>query len=92
MRLYIIIIHLAFGLIIKNGKMYVSKDYYQTTYNLFALTTKDHKENTLLMHSVNKYACFKKFLDNYEMGNVRYESREIKAMFTEIVNKVLIHK
>lgn len=76
----------------KEGKMYVSNDYYKTTYNIFALTTNDHSENTLLMKSINKYNCFKKFVDNYEMANVRYESQEIKAIFTEIINKILLHK
>ena len=74
------------------GKIYVSDDYYHTSYNIFALTTKDHTENTMLMKSINKYNCWKKFIVNYEIGNVRFESQEIKAIFTEIINKIIIHK
>lgn len=74
------------------GKIYVSNDYYKDTINLFALTNSDHNENTMLMKSLNKYSCWKKFIDNYELGNVRFESQEIKAVFTEIINQVLIHK
>lgn len=74
------------------GKIYVSSDYYPTSYNNFALTTADHNENTMLMKSINKYSCWKKFIDNYEVGNVRFESQEIKAIFTEIINKIIIHK
>lgn len=74
------------------GKIYVSNDYYKDTINLFALTNSDHNENTMLMKSLNKYNCWKKFIDNYELGNVRFESQEIKAVFTEIINQVLIHK
>lgn len=74
------------------GKIYVSSDYYPTNYSTFALTTKDHNENTMLMKSINKYSCWKKFIENYEVGNVRFESQEIKAIFTEIINKIIIHK
>ena len=74
------------------GKIYVSNDYYKDTLNLFALTNADHNENTMLMKSLNKYNCWKKFIDNYEIGNVRFESQAIKAVFTEIINQVLIHK
>ena len=74
------------------GKIYVSSDYYPNTYNMFALTTKDHNENTMLMKSINKYNCWKRFIENYEVGNVRFENQEIKAIFTELINKVLIHK
>ena len=44
------------------GKIYVSSDYYPTSYNTFALTTKDHTENTMLMQSINKYNCWKRLL------------------------------
>lgn len=76
----------------KEGKIYVSKDYIKNNYNNFALTTRDHNENTMLMKSINKYNCWRKFIDNYELGNVRFETQEIKAMFSEIINKILIHK
>lgn len=74
------------------GKIYVSNDYYKNSLNLFALTNQDHNENTMLMKSINKYNCWKKFIENYEIGNVRFESQEIKAVFTEIINKIVIHK
>ena len=74
------------------GKIYVSNDYYKQTLNLFALTNADHNENTMLMKSLNRYNCWKKFIENYQIGNVRFESQEIKAVFTEIINQVLLHK
>ena len=74
------------------GKIYVSNDCYKTTFNLFALTNSDHNENTMLMKSINKFNCWKTFMENYNLGNVRFESQEIKAVFTEIINQVLIHK
>ena len=85
---------LTFGIWIDftEGKIYVSNDYYPNSYNNFALTTKDHNENTMLMKTINKYNCWKRFIDNYEIGNVRFENQEIKAIFTEIINKVIIHK
>lgn len=76
----------------QEGKIYVSPDYYKSSPNIFALTTKDHSENTMLMKSINKYQCWKKFIDNYEIGNVRFESVQIKQIFTELINKILIHK
>ena len=74
------------------GKIFVSNDYYKNSFNIFALTNSDHNENTMLMKSINKYNCWKTFMDNYNLGNVRFESQEIKAVFTEIINQVLIHK
>lgn len=74
------------------GKIYVSNDYYKQSFNLFALTNSDHNENTMLMKSINKYNCWKTFMDNYNVGNVRFESQEIKGVFTEIINKIMIHK
>lgn len=74
------------------GKIYVSNDYYKQTFSLFALTNSDHNENTMLMKSINKYNCWKTFMDNYNVGNVRFENQEIKAVFTEIINKICINK
>ena len=74
------------------GKIFVSNDYYKNSFNIFALTNSDHNENTMLMKSINKYNCWKTFMDNYNLGNVRFETQEIKAVFTEIINQVLIHK
>lgn len=79
-------------MILRNGKIYVSHDYIKNSNNIFALTTRDHNENTMLMKSINRYQCFKKFLDNYELGNVRFESQEIKSIFTDIISKILIYK
>ena len=62
----------------QEGKIFVSSDYYKSSPNIFALTTRDHTENTMLMKSINKYQCWKKFIDNYEIGNVRFESVQIK--------------
>lgn len=71
------------------GKVYVSNDYFKNSPNIFALTLKDHNENTMLIKSITRYSCWKKFIENFELGNVRYESQMIKQQFTEIVKRIL---
>ena len=63
--LFIIMKHLAFGLIILYGLVFVSYDYDKNTPFMFACTLADHSPNTLLLSSVKKYNCWKSFIDAY---------------------------
>lgn len=71
------------------GKIYVSNDYDKNSPFIFACTLKDHTPNTLLLNSAKKYNCWKSFLDNYKMGNVRFENNKIKYVAQELIKYIL---
>jgi hypothetical protein len=79
----------VFGLISKNGKIFVSHDYDKSTPYIFACTLKDHTPNTLLLNSVRKYNCWKTFFENYNFGNVRFENGEVKYVCQELIKSIL---
>lgn len=72
------------------GKVYVSKDYIKNTPYIFATTLKDHTENTLFLSSAKKYNCWKNFIENYQLGNVRFENQKIKNISTDLIKKILL--
>ena len=73
------------------GKIYVSYDYNKNTPFMFACTLKDHTPNTMLLNSAKKYNCWKSFIDNYRMGNVRFENSKIKYVVQELF-KIMLTK
>lgn len=71
------------------GKIYVSNDYINSPY-IFACTLKDHSPNTLLLSTAKKYNCWRTFIDNYKLGNVRFENSKIKFIALELINTILL--
>lgn len=69
----------------KEGKMYVSYDYIKNTPYMFSCTLKDHTPNTLLINSAKTYSCWKNFISNYKLGNVRFENNKIKFISNEVL-------
>lgn len=67
------------------GKIYVSSDTDDSYNRLYALTKSDHTPNTMLIHGLKTSRAFKMFLDNYQLGNVRYESINIKNIVYDVV-------
>lgn len=73
------------------GKVYVSKDFIKNTPYIFATTLKDHSENTLFLSSARKYNCWKNFIENYQLGNVRFENQKIKNIVTDLIKSIIVH-
>lgn len=71
------------------GKIFVSNDYLKNTPYLFACTLKDHTPNTLLLNSTKKYNCWKSFIDNYRLGNLRFENMKIKLIVQDLIKLIL---
>lgn len=67
------------------GKMWVSLDIEPTTRNIYSLTLDDHTNNTLLLSQLNKSFYFRNFIENYKIGNVRFESTKIKNVCYEVI-------
>lgn len=73
----------------KLGKLYISQDYNKNTSLLFSCTLEDHNDNTLFLKSAKKYNCWKRLLENFELGNVRFENQKIKNISMELLQKLL---
>ena len=67
------------------GKMFVSDDVDPSCSIKYSLTVDDHKPNTMLLTSLNKSQFFKKFMDNYKLGNVYFENQRIKNITYEVI-------
>lgn len=67
------------------GLMYVSKHVDPTYPLVYSITMKDHRPNTMFLKNKNKAGHFKVFLDNYKLGNVRFENVNIKNICYEII-------
>lgn len=71
------------------GKMFVSKDTDPSYPLIYSLTLKDHKPNTMFLKTKSRAGHFKMFLDNYQLGNVRFESINIKNITYEVIKMSL---
>jgi hypothetical protein len=71
------------------GKMWVSESADLTHPFIYSLTLKDHKPNTMLIKSRSKNNRFGMFIEQYKMGNVFFESMNIKNLCYEVIQMVL---
>lgn len=71
------------------GRMWVSEDIDPSFPFTYSLTMKDHKPNTMLLKSRSKNTRFGMFIENYKLGNVWFESMNIKNMCYEVIQMVL---
>ena len=65
--------------------MYVSKDIDPSYPIVYSITMKDHNPNTMFLKNRGKALHFKAFIDNYSLGNVRFESINIKNICYEVI-------
>lgn len=69
----------------EQGLVYVSYDTDPYSKLVYSITMKDHQPNTMLLKRVNKTCLFKYFIDNFKLGNVRFESMNIKNICYDIL-------
>lgn len=67
------------------GKLYVSFDTDTTSHFNYALTKDDHTPNTMLIASLTSSRPFVFFKQNFQMGNVYFETMNIKNIVYEIM-------
>lgn len=72
-----------------NGKIFVSFDYIKNTPYMFATTLQDHSPNTMFLNSARKYNCWRNFIENYNLGNIRFENVKIKNIVQELIKNLL---
>lgn len=72
------------------GKMWVSEDIDPYCVLKYALTMKDHNPNTMFLKTYKRKAGhFNTFIENYKMGNVRFESMSIKNITYEVIQMTM---
>ena len=71
------------------GCYYVSEDIDKSCKLIYTLTQDDHTVNTMLLKGHGS-RILKTFMENYKMGNVRFESINIKNIFYEIARLYLL--
>lgn len=71
------------------GKMWVSKDIDPSFVLVYTLTLKDHQPNTMFFKSKNRLGHFKVFIENYKIGNVYFESIDIKNICYEVIQMTM---
>lgn len=71
------------------GKMWVSEDIDPSYVIVYSLTLKDHQPNTMFLKTRGKSGQFKAFIENYKIGNVYFESINIKNMCYEVIQMVM---
>lgn len=62
---------------LRKGKLYISEKINPNMNLCYSFTTEDHRENTLLTKT-SRSSILKAFIDNYRLGNVRFESVKVK--------------
>ena len=70
---------------IREGKMFVSKSIDPSYPLVYSITMKDHRPNTMFLKNKSRAGCFKSFIENYKLGNVYFESINIKNISYEVI-------
>lgn len=71
------------------GKFYVSSDIDKCCRLNYSITAEDHTPNTLLLKG-GQSTILKNFIQNYKLGNVYYETMNIKNIIFEIIRMSLL--
>jgi len=71
------------------GRYFVSKDLDPSCKMVYSITLDDHTPNTMLLKG-GKSLILKGFIDNYKLGNVYFESMNLKNITYEIIRLSLI--
>lgn len=70
------------------GRVYIDDKVQESCPLIYALTTEDHKENTMLTRNKNN-AVLKWLSRNFKLGNVRFSSQEVKTRFEKGIYLIL---
>lgn len=67
------------------GLFYVSDSVDPDAAINYSITMKDHKPNTMFLKNRQNARAFKLFIENYQLGNVRFENMQIKNICYEVI-------
>lgn len=72
----------------ENRRYYISEDYDPCNICIISFDKADHDEETILA-SARTNPFFKFVVENFRVGNVRFENMNVKNLFLTIINKAL---
>lgn len=49
------------------------------------MTLKDHRPNTMMINALRNYGFWKRFVENFNLGNVYFENQKIKHDMYQIL-------
>lgn len=67
------------------GVMTVSENIDPSFKIIYSLTTIDHTPNTMLIRGAKRSQLYRSFIEQYTLGNVRFESVKIKNIVQEVI-------
>ena len=67
------------------GKMFVTQQTDPTYPLVYSITMKDHKPNTMFLKNKSRAGHFKMFIEQYKLGNVRFENMNVKNLTYEVI-------
>lgn len=73
------------------GLMYLSNDFDPSSKHVFALTTDDLDENTMLMTNWREHYFLRKMVGAFKKGFLRFDTQIIRNISYEMFNKMRIH-
>lgn len=71
------------------GKVFVSKDYDNSSKMIYSITLADHQPNTMLLKGYRKSIIFKNFIEYYKQGLVYFENINIKNIVYDVIKMTL---
>ena len=74
---------------LSDGKMWVSEDVDPSFLLVYTLTLKDHQPNTMFLKTGSKSTHFRTFIENYKLGNVYFESMNVKNITYEVIRMTI---
>lgn len=75
----------------KQGKIYISNDYDKNSPYIFSCSLENHSDNTMFLKTAKRYNAWKRLIENFELGNVRFENQKIKNLCMDLFKKLLIY-
>jgi hypothetical protein len=73
----------------EQGLLWVSESIDPSFLLVYTLTLKDHQPNTMFLKTGSKSYQFKKFIENYKLGNVRFENMNVKNITYEVIKMTM---
>jgi hypothetical protein len=75
---------------LNQSRMWVSNDIDPSYPLVYSLTLSDHQPNTMFQKSYRKKGHFRSFVENYKIGNVYFETMDVKNITYEVLKMFLV--
>lgn len=73
----------------KYGLYFVSEKFDPSNRIMYTIKLADHNPNTLLLKGAKRSPLFKPFIENFKIGNVRFETTKVQSIVKEVIKLTL---